>query len=56
MTSSSTSSNQVGVPGSNGFCPVGGDDLFPVDFLEGSVDLAVVMPTKRIVRTRADRK
>ena len=32
------------------------DDLLPVDFLEGCVDLAVVLPTKRIVRMDVDRK
>ena len=54
---------QLGLPG-NGFYPGvtppassgDPDDFLPVDFLEGRMDLAVVLPTKKIVRMAVDRK
>ena len=32
------------------------DDFYPVDFLEGCMDMRVVMPSKRIVRMDVERR
>ena len=32
------------------------DDFYPVDFLEGCMDMRIVMPSKRIVRMDVERR
>ncbi len=56
------SDKQIGIPGSGNhhpYYPGMGDDLddiLPVDFLEGCMDLTVVLPTKRMVKMSIERR